>query len=108
MKNDKLYVKHILMAIDLIEKFIKDVDQGQFKKNLMINSAVVRQLEIIGEAAGKISDSFKDKHPEISWKSIISMRNKLIHEYFGVDLNMVWDTVVIDIPYIKDKIKIQN
>ncbi|NQS97836.1 MAG: DUF86 domain-containing protein [candidate division Zixibacteria bacterium] len=105
MKKDEIYINHILDAIELVEKFTLNITRGQFVKDKMIHSAVIRQLEIIGEAAKNISDEFKKAHPDIPWKTITGMRNKLIHAYFGVDLFLVWDTVTIDIPDLKSEIQ---
>ena len=72
--------------------------RGQFGRSKIHHYAIIRTLEVIGEAAGKVSQDFRDAHPEIPWKDLISMRNRLIHEYFQIDLDKVWDTVQKDIP----------
>ena len=73
----------------------------EFLQNHLVQDAVMRQLEIIGEASNKISDEFQGKNKQVPWKDITGMRNKLIHDYMGVDLDAVWDTVVKDIPDLK-------
>ena len=101
MKDDKTYLLHILEAIDKIERYIATIDFGDFSDNDMMIDAVVRELEIIGEASRNLSDSFQDKHFEIPWYKIKAMRNVLIHEYFGVNLKVVWDTCKNDMPSLK-------
>lgn len=75
------------------------------KKNEKTVDAVVRNLEIIGEAAKNISQEFESKFPEIPWKEMISMRNKVSHEYFGVDSEILWETVTKDLPLLKEKLR---
>ena len=101
MKDDRTYLLHILEAIEKIDKYIATVDFDDFTDNDMMIDAVVRELEIIGEAARSLSESFQDKHFEIPWYKIKAMRNVLIHEYFGVDLKVVWDTCKNDMPVLK-------
>jgi len=101
MKVDRTYLLHILEAIEKIEGYIASADFDDFSDNDMMIDAVVRELEIIGEAARNLSDSFQDKHFEIPWYKIKAMRNVLIHEYFGVNLKVVWDTCKNDIPALK-------
>jgi len=70
----------------------------------LIQSAVIRELEIIGEAAKNVSVETKSKHPDIPWKQMSGLRDKLIHDYFGVDLDAVWETVKRDLPVLKEKL----
>ena len=101
MKDDKTYLLHICEAIEKIERYISTVDFDGFSDNDMMIDAVVRELEIIGEAARNLSDSFQEEHSEIPWHKIRAMRNTLIHEYFGVNLKVVWDTCKNDIMVLK-------
>lgn len=101
MKDDRTYLLHILEAIEKNERFIATVDYDDFSDNDMMIDAVIRELEIIGEAARNLSDSFQDKHSEIPWYKIKAMRNVLIHKYFGINLKVVWDTCKNDIPVLK-------
>ncbi len=103
-RDDAVYLHHILESVKLIEQFIEGIDMGDFIDNKMIHSAVIRQLEIIGEASRLISDDLKNKYTAIPWRIMSDMRNVLIHEYFGVDLAAVWDTVKNDIPRLKHDI----
>jgi len=105
MKDDRTYILHIHEAIEKIERYIATADINSFSNNDMMIDAVVRELEIIGEAARNLSDSFQDKHSEIPWYKIKTMRNILIHEYFGINLKVVWDTCQNDIPLLKSFIE---
>ena len=77
----------------------------EFENNELLHNATVRMLEVIGEAAGKISDELKAAHPEIPWHEMVGMRNRLIHEYFRVSLQTVWDTVQKDLPELIDRLE---
>ena len=101
MKDHRTYLLHIIEAIEKIERYIAKVDFDDFSDNDMMIDAVVRELEIMGEAARHLSDSFQDKHFEIPWYKIKATRNVLIHEYFGVNLKIVWDTCKNDMPLLK-------
>ena len=103
--KDKAYLEHIAEAITKIEKYLRHATLQEIKTNEMLQDAVVRELEILGEASNNISEEFRKKHPDITWHEIIGMRNKLIHEYFGVDLDILWKTYQEDLPLLKSKIK---
>lgn len=93
MRDYSFYAEDILSAIEAIEKFIEGIEFEDFKQDDMASSAVIRKFEIIGEAAKHIPESIKDKYPEIPWKEMAGMRDKLIHFYFGVDYRLVWQTI---------------
>lgn len=105
VKDNKIFIAHILESIKLIEQYTKKVSWEKFEYSWPIVDAVVRRLEIIGEAANKISQEFKLKHKDIPWADIVGMRNFLIHEYFDVDEKEVWNTVKDDLPSLKKKLK---
>jgi uncharacterized protein with HEPN domain len=99
--NDLL--EHILIEIDYLEKN-SIITESEFSQDETLQRAFVRSLEIIGEAVSKIPDEIKLSHSEILWKEISGMRNRLIHDYFGVDYSIVWDTVKNEIPLLKNQI----
>lgn len=105
MKDDTVFLKHILESIEWIEKDTEGLTENQFLQNVPIQDAVLRRLEIIGEAVKNLSEDLKEKHSEISWNKAMATRNILIHNYFGVDLNIVWDTVTQSLPEFKERIK---
>lgn len=106
MKRDELvYLKHILDAISEIEKYIQGVNHEKFLADSMIQNAIIRQIEIIGEATRRLSAEFRQKYKDVPWKEITGMRDKLIHDYFGVDLEAVWDTATKDISVLKDEVQ---
>jgi uncharacterized protein with HEPN domain len=104
-RDDTVYLHHILDAIDLIEGYTKGMTENEFLSNSMAHDAVIRQIEIIGEAARNVSDEFQEKYPRLPWAKMIGIRNKIIHEYFNVNFAIVWDTVKEDLPILKKSIK---
>ncbi len=92
MRDDSAYLRHIVEAIDTINGYLAGMDFEKFSENKMAVDAVVRELEIIGEAANNLSDDFKNNNPDLPLRDAIDMRNFLIHEYFGVNKKIVWDT----------------
>lgn len=102
MKEEFLdYVEDIIEAMEDAMSFVKDTSYDDFAKNKMIIYAVIRAIEVIGEAVKKVPEWVRNRYPQIPWKDMAGMRDKLIHEYFGVDLKRVWKTVKEDIPYLK-------
>lgn len=100
-----IYLKDINKAIESISNFINGMDFEQFKSDDKTSSAVIRKFEIIGEATKNLPDFIKDKYPQIPWKDIAGMRDKLIHAYSEVDLNLVWETISKRLPELKSVIK---
>jgi uncharacterized protein with HEPN domain len=101
MRNYALYLKDILDAMDTIEKFVGAIDFDGFQSSDMISSAVIRKFEIIGEAAKNIPEDIRSKYPQIPWKEMAGMRDRLIHFYSGVKYELVWHTIKDIIPNVK-------
>jgi uncharacterized protein with HEPN domain len=105
MKDDQLFLQHILAAIEAVDEYLQGASRITFVQNRMQTDAVVRQLEIIGEAARNLSDECRDAHRDIEWGQIIGMRNRLIHAYFRVDIELVWEIVTTDLPVLKGQVE---
>lgn len=99
------YIADIRLSIIEIESFIKGMTYRDFANDRKTSHAVIRCIEIIGEAAGNIPATLKDKYPAVPWKDIIGMRNKIAHEYFGVDYKIVWKTVKKSLPELRARIE---
>lgn len=103
-RDYKVYFQDILTAIDNIGKYTKNITYARFKSNSLIVDAVVRNLEIIGEAAKSVPAEVRLEHRNIEWKKIAGLRDVLIHEYFGVDLDVLWDIIQNKLPSLKQEI----
>jgi len=99
------YLNDIIESIADIKEFTNGMTRESFSTDKKTIKAVVRSLEVIGEAANKLPDDVRDRYPEISWQEIIGMRNRLIHEYFGVDLDIVWQTIEEDLEPLENAVK---
>ena len=104
MKDNVVYLRHMLDAVNKIARYVNGVSFETFKNNDMMVDAVVRELEIIGEAASKIDLKFRVQNTDVPWKKIVGMRNYLIHEYFGVSKKIVWETCQSELPELKKQI----
>ena len=104
--GDKVRLQHILDAILEIENYSRDTEFTDFKNNSMMRFACIKQMEIIGEASNHISDEIKVRFSSVEWSQIIGMRNVFVHEYFGVDPNLVWDIIKADLPGLKEKVRV--
>ena len=104
----KLLLEDILEATDKIKRYTKDLSRDSFLKDQRTADAVVRNLEIIGEAANRLPEDFKETHSDIAWVQIVGLRNRIIHDYFDVDLEIVWEIVKTDLLKLKPEIERLN
>lgn len=100
-KENKLYLEDIIDSIIAIKDYTKNLSYKNFASDRKTYSATIRELEIIGEAVSKLPSKIKDMYPDVEWRDIKDMRNLLIHEYFGVDLEIVWKVIKEDIPVLE-------
>ncbi len=105
MKDAKIYLGHIMEAADKIREYTSGMDEKAFISNSLVRDAVVRNIEIIGEAVKNLPAEFREKHPEIEWKDIAGMRDRIAHFYFGIDWKLVWETASANIPELKKGIE---
>ena len=101
----KVYLEDILSSIEKIERYIKGISHEKFLEDDMISDAIIRNLEVIGEATKNVSFDIKREYKDIEWKKISGLRDILIHAYFGIDLRIVWDIIINKLPELKRLIK---
>lgn len=104
--GDKQRIEHIYEAILHIENFIQGVDYDEYMRNFQLRLALVKLLEIVGEASGVLSDGLKTNFSEVEWRTLKAVRNILVHEYFGINYEVIWASIQRDIPPLKQKIEI--
>jgi uncharacterized protein with HEPN domain len=102
---DIIRVHHMLDAAQEALSFVGDKSRQELDANRMLTLSLVKSIEIVGEAASRVSSAFRETHQEIPWMVIVTMRNRLIHAYFDVDLDRVWDTIIDDLPPLIHKLK---
>ena len=103
--EDKIRIQHITDAIDEALTFTSGVTKDEFSNNRMLILSVIKEIEIIGEASSKITEETKLKYKNVPWKDIVGMRNRLIHGYFDVDIELVWNTVQNHLPQLQSLLK---
>jgi uncharacterized protein with HEPN domain len=103
-RDDSVYLQHILDAISRISDYLQGVTEETFYQQYLVQDGVIRQLEIIGEVTKRLSPEVRAKCPNVPWQDIAGMRDKLIHDYFGVDLDAVWLTACNDVPLLKAEV----
>ena len=104
-RDSRLYLSDILDSCAAIQEFVRGLSFEKFCNDRKTSSAVIREFEIIGEAIGKLPDELKQKRPDVEWQDIKDFRNLLIHEYFGVDLEIVWKIIQDDLPILIDAVR---
>lgn len=104
MRNDRERLLDIREAIENIQKYAAR-GKDAFRKDELIQTWVLHHIQILGEAAARISDEFQEKHPDTPWFKIIGMRNILVHDYFHIDIDVVWSVVENDLPVLYDQVK---
>ena len=104
-KEPLIFIKHIMESIENIESFSKGLSKNKFEKDRLKQSAIIREIEIIGEAVKNLPIEFTVKYPYVEWSKIAGTRDKIIHHYFGIDLDIIWDIIKHDLPDLKKEIK---
>ncbi len=104
-KDNQVYLGHILECIDSIESYTSKITFDEFTSNKMIQDAVLRNFEVMGEAAKNLSKKFREDYPNIPWKRIAGLRDKLIHNYSGVNLKTIWNSIETELPPLKNSIE---
>jgi uncharacterized protein with HEPN domain len=105
MKDDKLYLIHIAECIEHIESYVSGIDKEAFMTSPLVQDAVIRNLQIMAESTQRLSDHLKDAQPKIDWYKIVGLRNVLVHDYLGIDMETVWNIIKKEIPALKKTVK---
>ena len=105
MRRNELYIADIINAMEKIFEYTEGMTKQEFKKNELVKDAVLRNIEIIGEAANKLSEEIYNNYKNVPWRRMIGLRNIVIHEYFGVDLNIIWKIITVNLPETRPEIK---
>ena len=104
-RNWKFRLEDITESLELIFEYVRDIDSDSWESDRKTIDAVIRNIEIIGEAATSIPEDIKEQYPDIPWHQMTGMRNILIHEYFGVDIDVLWRTIQVDLPILLTKVR---
>jgi uncharacterized protein with HEPN domain len=104
--DDSVFLHHILDATSQIESYLFGVDLARFKRDALLQDGVIRQIQIIGEASRRLSVALRSRYPTIAWLDIIGMRNRLVHDYFTVDRDLLFSTATQDVPALKKDVEV--
>lgn len=104
-RNNNIYIEDIWESISKIEAYVSEITEREFETSTEKQDAVIRRLEIIGEAVKHLSEEFRNNHIDVQWRQIAGIRDIVIHEYFGVSIGLIWKVSTSDIPLLKEKIK---
>ncbi len=105
-RDDTVYLQHILDAIVKAQSYVQDVDEAAFFDDSLVQDGVIRQMEIIGEATKRLSGELRAQYSHVPWSDMAGMRDKLIHDYFGVDLDTIWLTAIEDLPVLQAEVAV--
>lgn len=103
-KDNSVYLLHIRDALQQIVDYTRGVSEEQFRQSRLLQDGIVRELEIVGEASRNLSDEFRHGHEEVPWAQIIGLRNRITHEYFNLNLDIIWEIVRDDVPTLKQQV----
>ena len=104
-KDDRVFINHILESIQKIERYVSGLSSHDFANNELVQDGVIRNFQVIGEATKNLSNDFRKTHTGIPWKKIAGMRDILIHDYLGIDIYSVWETIKKDVPDLKAELE---
>jgi len=104
-RPDAVFLGHMLSAMDRLSELLTKTDRDTFDRDWVVQDAIIRELEVLGEAGGRVSPEFAAAHPEIPWREITGIRHKLIHDYFVVDLGIVWRTATVNVPEVEPLVR---
>ena len=105
MRREELYLRDIVEAADFVAQFVDGLDRPAFQQSELIRSAVAHKLSIVGEAAARMPEEVRSRHPEIPWPKIVAFRNIMVHAYFGIDWDEVWRAATRECPALKAQIE---
>lgn len=104
-ESDRALVGHMLQALDRVAELVQRIDEDRFRSDWVLQNAMIHELQIFGEAAGRLSTGVQDLTPELPWRKITGLRHKVVHDYFVVDLGLIWDTAIKDMPSVRPSIQ---